>query len=198
MTRQLSPPIPRPPRSGNAISYDEFLRRDWPNPHVEWVRGDHITLAANDSYWGGRPAIDGAIIRVINDNAARFFELQSGGIDMMEFPNPDDVKVAQANPALQVLFRPSLNVAYLDFNEFQQPFQDVRVRQVSTVGVAVEGAVQVGAGVGHHLDLADVELDAWDVVAAGLLAAEVVADDRGGQAPVGDQAVLHRGITTES
>jgi peptide/nickel transport system substrate-binding protein len=46
----------------------------------------------------------------------------------MEFPNPDDVKVAQSMPDLQVLFRPSLNVAYVDFNQFQKPFDDVRVR----------------------------------------------------------------------
>ena len=93
------------------------------------MRGDHITLAANDNYWGGRPQIDQAIIRVITDNAARFFELQAGNIDMMEFPNPDDIKVAQGMPDLQVLFRPSLNVAYIDFNQFRQPFNDVRVRQ---------------------------------------------------------------------
>src|SRR3954452_16343266 len=96
---------------------------------VEWVRGDHITLAANDNYWGGGPQLDQAVIRVINDNAARFFELQAGNIDMMEFPNPDDVKVAQGMPDLQVLFRPSLNIAYGDFNEFVKPFDDVRVRQ---------------------------------------------------------------------
>jgi peptide/nickel transport system substrate-binding protein len=100
-----------------------------PFKFVEWVRGDHITLAANDSYWGGRPQIDQAIIRVITDNAARFFELQAGNIDMMAFPNPDDVKVARGNPSLQVLLRPSLNVAYVDFNEYQQPFSDMRVRQ---------------------------------------------------------------------
>ena len=68
-----------------------------PFKFVEWVRGDHITLAANDTYWGGRPQLDQVIIRVINDNAARFFELQAGNIDMMEFPDPDDVKVAQAS-----------------------------------------------------------------------------------------------------
>jgi peptide/nickel transport system substrate-binding protein len=113
-----------------------------PFKFVDWVRGDHITLAANASYWGGKPALDGAIIRVINDNAARFFELQSGGIDMMEFPNPDDVKVAQANPTLQVMFRPSLNVAYIDFNQFMQPFQDPRVRQALAEGINRQAIVE--------------------------------------------------------
>ncbi|HLZ26684.1 MAG TPA: ABC transporter substrate-binding protein [Chloroflexota bacterium] len=106
-----------------------------PFKFVEWVRGDHITLAANDNYWGGRPQIDQVVIRVINDNAARFFELQAGNIDMMEFPNPDDVKVAQNTPSLQVLFRPSLNIGFIDFNEFEKPYGDVRVRQALSEAV---------------------------------------------------------------
>jgi peptide/nickel transport system substrate-binding protein len=117
---------------------------------VEWVRGDHITLAANDSYWGGRPAIDQVIIRVINDNAARFFELQAGNVDIMEFPNPDDVKVAKATSGLQVLYRPSLNVAYIDFNEFMQPFSDPRVRQALAEGInrqAIVDSLYGGTGV---------------------------------------------------
>ncbi|HEV7666275.1 MAG TPA: ABC transporter substrate-binding protein [Chloroflexota bacterium] len=108
---------------------------------VDWVRGDHITLAANTSYWGGAPSIDQAIIRVITDNAARFFELQAGTIDMMEFPNPDDVRVAQNNPNMQVLYRPSLNVAYIDFNQFLQPFSDIRVRQALAEAINRQGIV---------------------------------------------------------
>jgi peptide/nickel transport system substrate-binding protein len=121
-----------------------------PFKFVEWVRGDHITLAANDSYWGGRPQLDQVIIRVINDNAARFFELQAGNIDMMEFPNPDDVKVAQAIPSLQVLFRPSLNVAFIDFNEFMAPFGDIRVRQALSEAVnrqAIVDSLYGGIGI---------------------------------------------------
>jgi peptide/nickel transport system substrate-binding protein len=117
---------------------------------VEWVRGDHVTLAANDSYWGGRPQLDEVIIRVINDNAARFFELQAGNIDMMEFPNPDDVKVAKVIPSLQVLYRPSLNVAFIDFNEFVQPFGDQRVRQALSEAVnrqAIVDSLYGGIGI---------------------------------------------------
>src|SRR5262249_30728782 len=47
-----------------------------------------------------------------------------------------------------------------------------------------------GSGVGDHLDPADVELGARGVVRAGLLPAEVVADERGRQTLVGDHAVL--------
>jgi len=87
---------------------------------------------------------------VINDNAARFFELQAGNIDMMEFPNPDDVKVAQGMSDLQVLFRPSLNVAYIDFNQFQKPFDDPRVRQALSEATNRQGIVDAlygGTGV---------------------------------------------------
>ena len=101
----------------------------------EWVRGDHITLDANTSYWGGAPLVDQVIVRVISDAGARFFEVQAGNVDMMEFPNPDDVKVAQGMGNLQVLVRPSLNVAYVDFNEFQKPFDDLRVRQALAEGI---------------------------------------------------------------
>jgi hypothetical protein len=55
----------------------------------------------------------------------------------------------------------------------------------------VERRVEVGTGVGHHLDPADVELGARRVVRAGCLAAEVVADDRRRQAAVGDEAVFY-------
>jgi peptide/nickel transport system substrate-binding protein len=106
-----------------------------PFKFVEWVHGDHVTMAAYDGYWGGRPNIDQAIVRSVTDNAARYFELQAGTIDLMEFPNPDDVKGAQANPDLQLLLRPSLNVGYIDFNQFKAPFNDARVRSALAMAI---------------------------------------------------------------
>ena len=63
-------------------------------------------------------------------------------------------------------------------------------RQILPVGVAVERRVEVGAGVRHHLDLADLELDAGRVPPARGLPAQEVADDRPRQAGVGRHAVL--------
>jgi peptide/nickel transport system substrate-binding protein len=140
---------------------------------VEWVRGDQVTLAAFDQYWGGRPEIDTAIVRSITDGAARYFELQAGNIDLMEFPNPDDVRGAMANADLQVLFRPSLNVGYIDFNQFQAPFSDARVRTALALAINRQGIVESlygGSGVlakqllapgmlGYNDDLTDIPYD---------------------------------------
>src|SRR5690606_30618377 len=62
--------------------------------------------------------------------------------------------------------------------------------EIVAVGVAMEWAVEVGAGVGDHLDLRDLELGAFRVDFARFLAAQIIADERGGQPFVGDHAVL--------
>ncbi len=121
-----------------------------PFKFVEWVRGDHVTLAANASYWGGRPQLDQVIIRAIPDAGARFLELQSGGVDFMEFPNPDDVRVAANIPDLQVMYRPALNIAYVDFNQFKAPFNDARVRTALAMAInrqAIVDNLYAGTGI---------------------------------------------------
>ena len=57
--------------------------------------------------------------------------------------------------------------------------------EVLAVGEAVERRVEVGAGVGDHLDLADVELGAGGVDLPRRFARQEVAHERGGQPLVG-------------
>ena len=66
-----------------------------PFKFVEWVEGDHITVAANDDYWGGRPKIDEIIWRVIPDDSARFLALKSGDIHGLEQAVIEDLKAAE-------------------------------------------------------------------------------------------------------
>jgi hypothetical protein len=136
-------------------------------------------------------------------------------------PEADSGVCGQKRMALEVLFGPPMGVpAGVDQDRFaphvqapeggrsdgpaagQVPAHDDRIQvgelverqagEVQPAGVAVERRVKVGAGVGHHLDLADLELDAGGVVPPRLLAAEEVADERSRQAPVRDHAVLDR------
>ena len=62
--------------------------------------------------------------------------------------------------------------------------------EVGTTLPAVCRRIQVGAGVGDHLDSADVELGSRRVVSPGIFERYVVGDDGTGEPGVGDHPVL--------
>ncbi|HLJ59624.1 MAG TPA: ABC transporter substrate-binding protein [bacterium] len=125
-----------------------------PFKFVEWVRDDHITLDANPSYYRkGLPRVHRVVFRVIKDNAARFLALKAGEIQLLELPNPDDVKMAQADPALKVALRPAFNSGWLRFNMNLPLFQDRRIREA--VALAIDRQAIVQALYGGYGQVAD-------------------------------------------
>src|SRR6266446_5783187 len=58
---------------------------------VEWVPGDHFTLAKNPNYWeSGRPYLDGVNISIFRDAQAMVAALESGTLDVADLvPIPD-------------------------------------------------------------------------------------------------------------
>lgn len=100
-----------------------------PFKFMEWVESDHITVVANDDYWGGRPELDEIIWRVIPDASARYLALKAGDIQGMEQATPEDFEDAQNNPDMQVLFDAPLNTVYLAFNYKIKELQDPLVRE---------------------------------------------------------------------
>ena len=56
----------------------------------EWVRGDHITFEANPNYWGDAAKIKTVIFRWSEQSAQRLLELQSGTVDGIDNPAPED------------------------------------------------------------------------------------------------------------
>src|SRR5215813_9311770 len=42
-----------------------------PFKFVEWVKGDHVTMAKNDGYWGGRPLLDQVTVKTVREDQAR-------------------------------------------------------------------------------------------------------------------------------
>jgi peptide/nickel transport system substrate-binding protein len=110
---------------------------------VEWVRDDHITLAPNPSYYRrGLPRVQRLIIRVIKDNAARFLALKAGEAQVIDFPNPEDVKLARTDPALKVELRPAFNSGWLRFNMNLPLFQDRRIREAVALAINRQAIVQ--------------------------------------------------------
>ena len=47
-----------------------------------WTKDVELVLVANETYWGGRPALDRVVFRTIADDTVRLTELTTGGIDV--------------------------------------------------------------------------------------------------------------------
>jgi peptide/nickel transport system substrate-binding protein len=125
-----------------------------PYKFVEWVRDDHITLVANPAFFRpGLPKTQRVIYRVIKDNAARFLALKSGEIHAMELPNPDDVRIARADPALRVGLRPSFDTGWVKFNLNLPLFKDHRIREA--VALAINKRAIVDGLYGGYGEVAD-------------------------------------------
>jgi len=66
----------------------------------------------------------------------------------MEYPSPDDIDRIKANPKLQLLTQPGLNVGYVAMNMwdqtpgFEKPFGDVRVRRAISYAINKEEIVK--------------------------------------------------------
>ncbi len=112
-----------------------------PFKFVEWRQGDRVILEANEDYWGGRPYLDRVVFRSIPDNGARYMELRSGSIDMMDYINPEDVASVREDEDLDLLLRPSNNVGYFAMNMGFEPFDNVLVRKAFAHAINKEALI---------------------------------------------------------
>jgi peptide/nickel transport system substrate-binding protein len=100
-----------------------------------WTRGDKLTVARNEDYWGDKAKLDKVIFRPISDNAARLQALQTGEIQGYDLVEPQDVETIEGDDNLQILDRPAFNVAYVGFNQKKKPLDNIKVRQAIAHGL---------------------------------------------------------------
>jgi len=99
-----------------------------PFKFVEWVEDDHITVEANEDYWGGKPTIAKIIWYVIPEDVTRYVAFLAGDIHGLEQANIEDLKDCEADPNCYVQAT-GLSTAYLAFNYHIKELQDPRVRE---------------------------------------------------------------------
>jgi ABC-type transport system substrate-binding protein len=121
---------------------------------TEWARGDHITLESNPDYWGEPAKTPTVIFRWSAEGAQRLLELESGTVDGIDNPTPDDFAKIEANADLTLYPREALNVFYVGMQRDFAPFDDERVRQAIAMGIdrqrIVDNFYPVGSVVASH------------------------------------------------
>lgn len=109
----------------------------------EWQAGEQIRFTAFSNYWGSEKAsIPNLVFRWHPEAAQRLLELQTGAVQGIDQPNPQDYSAIQADPNLSLLFRPSLSVAFLGMNNTYPPFDNQLVRQAIALAIDREAIVK--------------------------------------------------------
>lgn len=80
----------------------------------EWTRGESLTLAANETYWGGAPVSPTVIVRWSDDPATRLAELQAGIVDGVDSVGPADYILVRSDSFLALLERPKLGAREME------------------------------------------------------------------------------------
>jgi peptide/nickel transport system substrate-binding protein len=120
-------------QAGEAFSYPENANNPVGTGPYTFSGYDEatrtVTLERNDDYWGEAAKTQQIVIRAIPDESTRRQELQAGGIDGYDFPNPVDWQGLQDEGNL-VEVRPPFNVFYVGLNATNnEALTDLRVRQ---------------------------------------------------------------------
>jgi peptide/nickel transport system substrate-binding protein len=110
-----------------------------------WIRGDRLELVANPDYFEGRPYLDRWIYRIIPDQAAIFFALQSQDVDWAALTPLQFARMTQT-PSFLGRFRkfryPTFGYTYLGYNLKDPKFQSVLVRRAIQLAIDKSAIVQ--------------------------------------------------------
>jgi peptide/nickel transport system substrate-binding protein len=102
----------------------------------QWQAGTLISFSYFKDYWDGQgqhtPNLN---FRWNLDDSQRLLELQTGTVQAIDNPNPQDLNTIQADPGLILLARPPLSVAFVGMNNTYPPLDNQLVRQAISMGI---------------------------------------------------------------
>lgn len=102
-----------------------------PFTFVEWVQGDHLSLAKNPNYWlTDRPYLDAFQVSILRDQAALSAQFESGALDVIDSPSITDFIRLKDDPKYRTIVHPGNDRVYIVGANVQSPPTDNKlVRQ---------------------------------------------------------------------
>ncbi len=123
-----------------------------PYRFAEFVSGDRMIVTANPTYWGGAPAWDRVVMKIITSDASRAAALLSGDLDATEVPG-ESLEPLKEDPKFRVVLGESCLISYLALDQHEHspkvtdtdgknPLQNPRVRAALSYAIN-RGAIAV-------------------------------------------------------
>jgi peptide/nickel transport system substrate-binding protein len=127
-----------PPQHVKQVGWPAFATKPvgtGPFKFVEWIKDDHITLAAFDEYWKGTPKIKKVVWRPIPDNFARIAALTRGEVHLATKVIPDHVGLVEKGGCCRVEHTLTNLVTVYLINAQKGPLANTKVRQALNYAV---------------------------------------------------------------
>jgi len=107
-----------------------------PYKFVEYVKGDHTTLTANDDYWRGAPAVKNVVIQTVADTNTQILGLQNGDYDVVRDPAIDVCLRLNDDPNVSWAKENSVGRVTMYMNSWDAgPGQDINFRKAIQAAV---------------------------------------------------------------
>ncbi len=119
-----------PPGHARDAKFAEAPVGTGPYLFVRWNRGQNIALQANESYWGGKPAVPRVTYRFVEESGTRLAGLMAGEFDVITNLLPEFTK--QVPQAIHIL---GLEHPIIILNADGGPTRDARVRKALNYAV---------------------------------------------------------------
>lgn len=101
-----------------------------------WLQNDHVTLTANQNYWGGAPEVQTVNIRVIPEASSQVIEFEAGSLDISLAPEADLSRIRDdAALNAQLVSFPTLSLYNFRINLNDAKMGDVRVRRALSLAI---------------------------------------------------------------
>lgn len=125
-----------------GTAYDEEPVGTGPYSFKERRKGESVTLARYDGYWGKKPAYESVVFRVVPEAATRESLLLSGQAEVIILPPIADLPNLQKNSAVKVIAGNSDRTIFLAFNLSRDSMKDVRVRQAINYAIDKDSIIK--------------------------------------------------------
>ncbi len=130
--------FPVPPGYVEEVGQAQFAREPigtGPYRLVSWTRDDSVVLQANDGYWGESPSFEKVTFRVVPEELARVFALQTGEADIVAGVSPEQAASIMRMPNLRIEMVPSTRVMVLGFDPDHAPADQLAFREAVALAV---------------------------------------------------------------
>ncbi|MGV1963651.1 ABC transporter substrate-binding protein [Agrobacterium sp. 22-222-1] len=102
---------------------------------VESVANDHVALAANDRYFGGKPNAKTVTFKVVPEVSSRIAGLLAGDYDIVTDLPPDQLDVVNKSDNAKIVGGPVPNNRILFYDKNNPALKDPRVRQALSLAI---------------------------------------------------------------